>query len=477
MNMLSCISFRLDTDRSNIANGIAPVLVSFDNTRISSPFKILERGFDDSVQYLPVDKDSFNSLKSMVKSLDSEPNKKRLMLATAQILFKNGYFVNKRRMPRTIYVYDSDEHYHYMRGFFPENLKYLKRLPKTVKIEDNYTIDAKTAGKLDKMANILYNISLNKAILNLFNYFNIYGFINDNAFDLLYNALVKRRETAKYKPTKEFLHKLNLISNERFKAKIAVSLKEIIHPEIVNNLRRMEFFLFLSQNFGYRIPQNLKTGFTSKINSLINTAKSVCASYNRFEDGKSLENKLLGLQTEYGSENMMIDNIVENICSTPMSKSSDYSGIIFSDWFLPDLIADESIIIGYNEKVDSSDEEDGSYRQKPTDEQIDYFYFRLQPLMQDSAKFALFVDNAKKDPDFPLYERENEGYDKHNCSIYDSYKIVPVNGLCYLNLAEFFNQIVGSSYPYEFTKQIALVKLPEIMPIISTAFCDIPKIC
>ena len=438
MNILSCIEFRFDTDKSNIANGIVPALVSFNNTRVSSPFNTLERGFDDSAQYLPVDKDSFNSLKSMVKDLDSEPNKKRLMLVTAQILLKNGYFVNKRRMPRTIYVYDSDEHYHYMRGLFPKNLKYLKHLPKTVKIEDNYTIDAKTARKLDKMANILYVISLNSAILNLFSYFNTYGFINNNAFNLLYNALTKRRKTAKYKPTKEFLDKLHLISNERFKAKIAVSLKEIVHPEIVNNLSRMEFFLFLSQNFGYQIPQNLKTDFTSKINSLINVVKSVCASYNRFEDGKSLENKLLGLQTEYGSENMMIDNIVENICSMPMSKSSDYSGVMFSDCFLPDLIANESIIISYNDKVDSSDEEDDSYRQNPNDEQIDYFYFRLQPLMRDSAKFALFADNVKKDPDFPLYERENEGYDRHNCSIHDYFKIIPVNGLCYLNLAEFF---------------------------------------
>ena len=57
---------------------------------------------------------------------------------------------------------------------------YLKYLPKTAKIEDNYTVDAKTAGRLDKMANALYNISLNKAIFNLFNYFSVLAFSKEN---------------------------------------------------------------------------------------------------------------------------------------------------------------------------------------------------------------------------------------------------------------------------------------------------------
>ena len=483
--VLNCISFRFDTNKSNVANGVAPVLASFENMWVSSPFNILKRDSDDSIQYLSVDKDSFNKLKSMVKDPNSEPSKRQLMLATAQILLKNGYFIDKHKIPRTIYVYDSDEHYRYVRGFFPENLKYLKHLPKTVKIEDNYAVDAKTAGKLDKMANVLYKTRLNKAILNLFNYFSIYrySYTCNNVFSSLYKALLKHQKAAKYKPTKEFLDKLHFISNECSKARVAVALKEIVHPEIVNNLKHMEFFLFLSQNFGYQIPQNLKTDFTSKISSLINTLKSVFSSYNHFKDGKDLKDKLFMLQTGYDSDKIMIDNIAKDICSMPMNKSSEYSdSSIFSDWVLPDLIAHKPTIIGYNNNkadaiVNYSTEEYNFYWDKHNDERIDYFCSRLRPLMQNSEKFALFASNVKKDPNFPLYEQENEGYNRHNYSLYDHYEITLENSLCYLNLAEFFNQVVDSPYPYEFTKQAVLVKLPEIMPFISTAFCDIPKIC
>lgn len=434
--------------------------------RVSSPFNILERDSDDSIQYLSVDKDSFNNLKSMLKNPDSELNKKRLMLVTAQILLKNGYFVKKCKMPSVVYVYDSDEHYRLCREFSPENLEYLKYLPKTTKVENNYVIDAQTAGRLDKMANILYNISLNKAILYLFTYFNAFVMSKDNSFGSLYKALCDRQETAKYKPTKEFLDNLCLLSNEYYKARIAITVKEKTHPYISNYaLKRMEFFLFLSQNFGYRIPQNLKTGFTSKINSLINTMKSVFLSYSRLKSGESLEDKLIEMKTSRMPYNTTIDSIADDICSTPVSNDSEYFPYMFSAKFLPNLIANMTTIIGYKDKNSDFTNEHKRLIYNLLD--------RLQPLIQNKANFELFTDYAVKDNYFPLYEIEREEHFSYYYSQYGYFdKISPVNSLCYLNLAELFNQVTESSYPYEFTKQALMIKLSEIMPVISTAFCD-----
>ena len=470
LSILSCVEFRFYGNESNVADGIAPVLVSFNNIRVSSPFNILERGSDDSIQYLSVDKDSFNSLKSMVKDPSSEPNKKRLMLATAQILLKNGYFVNKCKMPTTIYVYDSDEHYRYVREFSSESLEYLKYLPKTAKIEENYTVDAQTAGRLDKMANILYHISLNKAILYLFAYFNAFAMSKDNMFGSLYKALCDRRETAKYKPAKTFLDNIRLLSNEYSKARIAITVKEKTRPCITGNhvLKCMEFFLFLSQNFGYQIPQNLKTGFTNKINSLINTIKSVLLSYSRLKSRESLEDRLIEIKASRMPYNITIDDIADDICSTPVGDDSEYFPYMLSAEFLPGLIANMATIIVYKDK--NSDFTNGHKRL------VYNLLDRLQPLTQNKANFELFADYAGKDNCFPLCEIEREENKDYYYQLYGYYEISPENSLCYLNLAELFNKVVDSPYPYEFTKQALMAKLPEIMPVISTVFCDIPKI-
>ena len=351
---------------------------------------------------------------------------------------------------------------------------YLKYLPKTAKIEDNYTVDAKTAGRLDKMANALYNISLNKAIFNLFNYFNVLAFSKENIFGLLRKALCNRQKTAEYKPTKEFLDNLSLLSSEYSKARATIALKEKTHSYLISNfvLKRMGVFLFLSQNFGYQIPQNLKTDFMSKINSLINTMKSVFSSYSMLESEQSLEDRLIAIKIDRIPYNIAIDNIADYICSTPVSNYSKYVSCIFSAEFLLDLIANATTMISYKDK--NSDFTDENSHQ-------DYVYdfcSRLQLLMQDSAKFALFTNNAKKDKYFPLCKisREEDTHYYHY-SLYGYYKIPAEDGLCYLNLAELFNQLINLSCPYEFTRQALMAKLPEIMPVISTVFCDIPKIC
>lgn len=491
--VLNCVRLRFDFNDSNVANGVAPVHASLVKRRVNDPFCR-----NDAIQYLPVDKASFNSLESMVKSVDSEPSKRRLMLSISQILLKTSYFIDKRRLPSIIYVYDYGEHYYYVKQICsPKNLKCLNRLPKAAKIEDNYVIDAKTARKLDKMANILHKISLNHAIYSLFNDFLSARVCcsKKNVFSLLHDALLERQKTAKYKPNKVFLDNLVLLAREysaakNYKHKLTKAKSCFTN---IACLKRMEFFLLLSQNFGYRIPQRLKTSFQNKVNTVINAIRLVFSSYSRLINGDSLEHMMI--LDNIAPFETAISRIAEYVCDTPATPVSEilqspaYScemfPICFSNEF---IVSDQFTIIGYkcksmNVKLINLTNKHCNYAlycdNRFSCEKVKNLCERLRPIVSDGAKYSLFCNNAMKDPDFPLFERAEfvDGYDAYYYEKHGYYSIFPENSLCYLNLAKVFDKIAGSDYPYEFTRQALIAKLPEIMPFISTAFCDIPEIC
>ena len=492
--ILNCVMLRFDLSDSNVANGVAPVHASLVKRRVNGP---LYR--NNTIQYFPVDKASFNSLESMVKNIDSEPSKRQLMLNIGQILLKTSYFIDKCKMPSIIYVYDYGKHYYYMKQLCsPKNLKHLERLPKATKIEDNYVVDAKTAGKLDKMANILHKISLNHAVYNLFNEFLSARVLcsKKNVFSLLHDALLKRQKTAEYKPTKAFLDNLTLLSKEysaakNYKHKLTKAKSCFTN---IACLKRMEFFLLLSQNFGYRIPQKLKTSFQNKVNTIINGIRLVFSSYSRLINGDSLEHMMI--LDNIAPFETAIDRIAEHICATPATpvseilQSSAYSCEVFPVCFSNEfIVSDQFTIIGYrcnsmNVKLINLTNKHCNYAlycdNRFSCEKVRNLCERLRPIMPDSAKHSLFCNNAMKDPDFPLFEREEfvDGYDDANYyEKHGYYSIFLENSLCCLNLAKIFDKIADSDYPYEFTRQALMAKLPEIMPFISTAFCDIPEMC
>lgn len=475
---LSCIKidfgFCSDSNNSsdsNIANGVAPALIEYLDKKEIYPFNISKRLYccNNSQYLLPVYDNTYANLQAMVKHIDFEPNKKQLMLIVGQALLRHGYFLNKCALPKTIYIYNIYECKDNIKDIFKKEAdKYFKLLPIPVYIGGKYALSEEEIIKLNKITNILFKISLNAAIFNLFDVFKVFTCKGpENAFVLLYEALQKMQKTAEYKPSEKFMNDLNLISTEYLKAeKIFKNIKK--NNKNFNKMRylkTMEFFLLLSENFGYQIPQNFKDNFKNKINLLVNTIKSVLSSYSHIK----LEDELSSINANAHKE---INRIAKEICSAQADETAEYSDETFNaNWSCNFITADESII-GYNCNF-----ADNVY--KDSDSCIDQYRVeslckRLWPLIlnEDNTKYALFINNAIKDPDFPLYECQKEGYDDYYYLEKDHYHISPEDSLCYMNLAKIFQQIINSPYPYEFTKQQLTVKLPEIMPYISTAFCD-----
>lgn len=478
---LSCIQINFDFyydsyDYSNITNGVIPASIEYLDKKEIHPFNTSKRCYDcNNFQYLlPVDNGSYVNLQSMVKHIDFESNKKQLILNVGQALFKNGYFLNKCELPSAICIYNIHECKENIKNIFKNKAdKYFKLLPDPVYIgETHYVLSEQEITKLDKIANILFKISLNESILSLFNDFvTLTRKGTENSFGLLYEALQKMRKTAEYKPSEKFMSNLNLISTEYIKA-----TRNFKHLKKVNEnftikryLKMMEFCLLLSENFGYKIPQNLKDNYKNKINLLVNATKSVLSSYSHIK----LEHELSFINVNAHKE---INKIAKNICSTQADEAAEYSDLLFSVEQSPDFITGDYSIIGYNynpsdSKYNNSNDDDDA---GITPHKVENLCKRLQPLIQneDNIKYALFMNNAMKDPDFPLYEHRKTGYDKYYYLEKGYYNISSEDSLCYMNLAKIFQQVVDSPYPYEFVKQQLTVKLPEIMPYISTAFCD-----
>lgn len=466
--VLNCIKIDFSSNiNSNIANGVVHALVKYCEKKTILPF-MLDRHWGDDSQYLPVDNISYIFLKSMVKHLDFESNKRQIMLNVVQILFKNSYFFKKYMLPKVIYVYNINECQKTMKEYFRNNAgKYLKRLPEPANIEGKYSLDKQTRAKLDMVVSYLFKNSLNMAIFNLFD--DNFNILHDgqSAFELLYKALLKKQKTAQYKPSAKFMNNLKMLANEHVKVlKYFKKLKELggyPSPGIYIYLKKMEMFLLLSENFGYQIPQNLKDAFKNKINMLISAMKTVFASYNHIE----LEHKLSCVGPNTSKD---INEIAENICSTLINENAEYCGHFSKISSSQDFITSYNITgIGYNYIINSD-----TYINPCETKNL---LKRLSPFIQNKNKYASFSGNAIQDHDFPLFEYDKEGYDDNYYLEYGYYRIRLEDTTCYINLAKIINQMVDSPYPYEFNMQRLVAELPEIMPFISSAFCDIPKIC
>lgn len=434
-------SIRIDFEKgiSNVAKGIIPAKTYKEYIKLDEPFFNLD---DKSIQYVGVDDESFKKL----ENINENP------YYITQILIKNDYFLKNCRLPRIIYVYPYPQYCYYMKGFFPENIKYLKLLPSPITIEDNYIVDEKTSRKLDNLADELAKISLNKAIFNIFDGFP-YPF---NIFNTLYKFLKEQQKNSGYELDKDFLNNI-LIFSKTYKNSIIFFDKKYF--------KKMEIFLFLSQKFGYKIPQKYKDNFKNTINPIISNLKSVLSYCDNFE-------KVLCEAVTDGE----IMTLANQIYSSPMSMNkSEYSGVIFSFEHLQDSITDSPTVIGYNYNNNYYDEIDNNYYGYEDNSKLarkEDFLYHLSPLIENKS----IIEKLKLDDDFPLYEHRQEGYNERYYRLHNYYNIRSTDSLCYLNLAKFFNQIANSPYPYEFNKQILLSKLPEIMPFISTCFCDIPQL-
>lgn len=475
-------------DESNVANGIAPVLAkyfNFDRWNPPAMPDIIANCSNNTTPYFLVEDESFIALKNMVEHIDdSRFNKKELMLAVAQIILRSGCFINKCRLPEIIYVISYDKYCDFIKEYYPDSVKYFSSLPTPVNIENTFAIDKLTSIKLDKVAKRLFEVSLNKAILNLFEDFMVYsenGSKEENVFGLLYESLIRKLKAAKYMSDDKFMGELLLLSNEYVIAeKHASANNPLCRPSY---LKTMEFFLLLSQDFGYQIPQDLKIRFKNKINLILDTIKSVLSNYNNIK----LADKICAISVDvlkkcdpmsddFTSTPINIDAISELIISTPVNKiceSVDLSNLVRSFRFdnPQDFIANDFTIINYNSPDDSdiySNEDDEWFWSRK--DKVKDFMKRLRPLMPQKAKNL--AENIMNDSNFPLYENFKYGY-RHKYYLQNGYyNISSENSVCYLNLINILSLMANFPYPYEFISQIINNKLPEIMPFISTAFCD-----
>lgn len=442
-------------NKEAIAYGACPASIECERMRLIEPFiENIKFGKLYPIQYLAVDDNYFEGLKAeLVKDYLFNINE-TIIFTIAQILLQNNYFLNAQKLPETIILYPYQLFNDNVKRYCPDYVKYIDNLEPKINLYDNnknFEIDKILSYKLDKLTNILFEISLNKAIMNIFK--NFTSLENRDIFGLLYEYIKNNKVAVHNAFNEDFLEKLCFLSSayKEAKQKIWQIMNET--PKLIDNinLKNMELFLFLSQSFGYNIDKNLKNNFKIKINKIISVLKSVLSAYPDLEI----------ISQDFAISSSNIIGLVNIISSSNPNNNVEYSGKILSDNNLLSVITENDCIIGYNENYDD------------TEYYVDKFNARLMRYMEiDNIEYSAneFIrDNILADFRL-LYNKKDDDYTENQ---FDN---IAENSLCYFNLARIFEQVLNSQYPNEYNKQIIISKIQEILPFINTAFCDIPKI-
>ena len=446
--------------------------------------------------YIALDKDSFNKLKLGVSVVHRQKgsnysNGKMALNIITQAMLKNGIIPNYSDLkhPTEIYFFS----YHAVKS--AECVKYLKTFVPTTEISENYVLDDDMRLKLDEMSAILADFELKTMVLNVFKHCNsIIGYDNClmkedngcysynkiagiNVFKLLYNSLTERYNTGKYAKNKiieGFYDKLSTIV-EYYDNSVSVfenkDYKALLTDEI---LKIMELFLFSCQKWGYSIPEKHIRKVQTTITTLISYMKSMFSDYLELEfqiaeicsdvNSRSVINedelkKRIGALAYYCQKASYDPNLVGKI-----GKTRVYSGNVLKDDNLPHLCVDRKYnTLCYGQEDDMSDAFFKNISRR--------VWEHLRTVV--SIKDPNIIDNLEADfADFQLFYTEH----KYNVIYRDYDNSNAQNYLCFYNLARLFQQFGDSPYPYEYNKQAIMAKMPEILPFISTAFCNVPKV-
>lgn len=446
--------------------------------------------------YIALDKDSFDRLKlgisvSHRRSGNNYSNGKLALNIITQAMLKNSIIpdYSDSKHPTEIYFFS----YHAVKS--SECVKYLKTFVPITEISENYTIGDDVRLKLDKMAAVLADFELKSMVLNVFKHCNsiidhdsrvmeedngCYSYkrvAGINVLKLLYNRLTDCYNSGKYAKNKTiegFYDKLGTIvdyydnSVEIFENR---DYKALLADEI---LKIMELFLFSCQKWGYSIPQEHICKIQTTITTLINYMKSM------FSDYLELEFQIAEICSNFNNHSSFnkdklkksIDGLAyycQKASYTPslvgkIGKTRVYSGYVLKDDNLPHLCVDKKYnTLCYGQENDMSDA---------------FFKNISRRVWKDvkamvNIKDASIIDHIEADfTDFQLFYTEH----KYNVLYRDYDNSNAQNYLCFYNLARLFQQFGDSPYPYEFNKQTIKTKLLEMLPFISTAFCNVPKI-
>lgn len=441
--------------RDAIAYGTCPASMECGRMRLIEPFEAnIECGKFSPIQYLAIDDNYFEGFKVQITKDYLFNINETIIFTITQMLLQNKYTLNTWKLPELIILYPCKLFEDNIKCYYPDYVKYIDNLEPKINLHDNnknFEIDKILSYKLDKLANILFEISLNKAIMNIFK--NFTSLENNDIFGLLYEHLKNNKTAVNNAPSEDFMDKLYFLSSSYKEAKQKIAQITGKTPKVVDNinLKNMELFLFLSQSFGYNIDKNLKNNFKIKINKIISILKSVLSIYPDLEI----------ISQDFAISSYNISSLVNIISSSKPNNNVEYSGKILSDNNLLSVITENDCIIGYNENYND------------TEYYVDKFNARLMRYMEiDNIEYSAneFIrDNILADFRL-LYNKKDDDYAENQ---FDN---IAENSLCYFNLARIFEQVLNSQYPNEYNKQIIISKIQEILPFINTVFCDIPKI-
>lgn len=497
----SCIAVSFSSVPSNMYNMNSQFATNILPETKMPLYRIIQKmkwsRIDASRHYIALDKDSFNKLKLGVSVAhrqkgSSYSNGKMALNIITQAMLKNSIIPNYSdfKHPTEIYFFS----YHAVKS--AECVKYLKTFIPTTEISENYVVDDDMRLKLDKMAAILADFELKTMVLNVFKHCNsIIGYYDclmeedngcysynkiagTNLFKLLYNRLTERYNTGKYAKNKiieGFYSKLNTIV-EYYDNSVKVfenkDYKALLTDEI---LKIMELFLFSCQKWGYSIPEKHTRRVQTTITTLISYIKSM------FSDYLELEFKIAEICSDANSNRSVIieDKLKKKIddlayyCQKTsydpslvgkIGKTKAYSGNVLKDNNLLHLCIERK----YNTLCYGQDNDMGDTFFKNICRRV---WAPLRTVV--NIKDSNIIDNLEADfADFQLFYTEH----KHNVLYRDYDNSNAQNYLCFYNLARLFQQFGDSPYPYEYNKQAVIAKMPEILPFISTAFCNVPKI-
>lgn len=443
-------------------------------------------------RYIALDRDSFNKLKLGVSVVhrqtgSSYSNGKIALNIITQAMLKNGIIpdYSDSKHPTLIYFFS----YHAVKS--AECVKYLKTFVPTTEISENYVVDDDMRLKLDEMAAILADFELKTMVLNVFKHCNgitdydnclmkedngcysYHKIAGTNLFKLLYNSLAERYNTGKYVKNKiieGFYNKLSTIIeyyDDSVKVLENKDYKALLTDEI---LKIMELFLFSCQKWGYSIPEQHIRRVHTTISTLISYMRSM------FSDYVELEFKIAEICSDVNSCSFInqdklrkkIDDLAYYCQKTSydsslvgkIGKTRIYSGNALKDDNLIHLCVDKK----YNTLC---------YGQE--DYMSDSFFNNISRNVWETLKTVVnikdsnIINNLEANfADFQLFFTER----KYNTIFRDYDNSNAQNYLCFYNLARLFQQFEDSPYPYEYNKQAIIAKMPEILPFISTAFCN-----
>lgn len=447
-------------------NSAMPYKVRFTKTYLCSILK--HNSFE---HYIALDQDTFYELKLAVSRCgNSYENTNKALHIAIQAMLKNGVIPDYTTYSPLTEVYFVS--YYSIRSI--NCIKYLESKLPTTKISENYVIDDNMRQKLDSATGELARILAENTTINMFNALGNVVMNPDyvNFFSLLYEKLNSCEKYEKTAENKAFLAKIRVLATVYDNAVQTVkhSGSQCVDSE---KLKFMEFFLLFCQSFGYKIPDYAVDYVNNTAKSTISLLKSVFSDYPTLENSVAdsrLYYTLRDNTVKLNSINDAVNDAVTAVCASKIRKNSEYVGNMLKDDNMAVLCSPfNSNAICYKKSGVEKIDKKLNGRLNDLSKQVWENLRQIVNIKDDNVKKKLGADFGS----FGLFmPREIDD----DMAFYGSTSECSRMTLCYYNLSLLFNQLDNSPYPYEYNKQAALAKIPEILPFLGSAFCKIPKI-